>query len=483
MRIWTKVLLAAGAVIAIFTSIGAYLVHSAFDDYMVHETRKRQLSVTRSLATTVANSIVSDDRLDIRNSLDDLLETEPDVVYAFVTGLDGLPLAHTFTGGFPPGLDRANRLKAGSASNVRLLDAGAQLVQDFAYRPFKDVPAEVHVGFDTRAQDSLLTSSRRNAIMIGLAFFLVTTGLVYALDSRITRPLERMSAAVSETHAGRLGGPLEVTSNDEVGRLSEAFNDMQRRLHEQFSEIEAARKASRNLAQKVLSAQEQERSRVAAEVHDSLLQHMVALNYHIEGLDLESPQVDDGTAEQLKRFARLLKSTISAGRELVESLRPPLLEVMGLGAAVRDLLTGSCDRAGVKCEFHSDKLPTMDPALEIAAYRVVQEAVNNALRHAEPRLVQVGLRLDDGSLTATVCDDGRGFDLEDRARAAASSSHLGLESMRERAETLGGNLTVATSREHGTVVTVAFPLFPAPRGVAESEAAKATHRKGEALRG
>jgi signal transduction histidine kinase len=151
-------------------------------------------------------------------------------------------------------------------------------------------------------------------------------------------------------------------------------------------------------------------------------------------------------------------------RAIATRLRPTVLDDLGLEAALRSHLDRIRARAAV--ELAADvrlPQPRLDPAVETACFRIVQEAVTNALRHAHATAVRVGLVVENGELALSVRDDGGGFDLIAAGRRAARGESAGLSGMEERARLAGGRLEVETAPGRGTEVRATFPLATAAR--------------------
>ena len=214
----------------------------------------------------------------------------------------------------------------------------------------------------------------------------------------------------------------------------------------------AQRDRLRALAEGTLHAREEEARRIAHELHDEAGQLLASVHIAQDGL---AQQVPDRAAT-IHAVHDLLDRIEGQLRRLSRELRPTILDDLGLAPALEWLAQGMSERAGipVRVEATAARLP---PMVETALYRVVQEALTNALRHAKPSKVEVVVREDAGWVEALVRDDGQGFDLA-AALAARGARGLGLIGMRERAETLGGEVRIVSSPEAGTRVSIRVPL-------------------------
>src|SRR5262249_38929308 len=152
-------------------------------------------------------------------------------------------------------------------------------------------------------------------------------------------------------------------------------------------------------------------------------------------------------------------------REIVLDLRPPMLDELGLIVALRGYAEGQSLRTGVTIAVESNfDAERLRPETAIAAFRIVQEAVHNALRHGEAKHITVSVRVDSSRLLLSVRDDGRGFDVDEALQRAATGHHLGLSGMRERVEALGGRLEMDSVPGHGAEIRASVPLTPEEAG-------------------
>jgi signal transduction histidine kinase len=242
---------------------------------------------------------------------------------------------------------------------------------------------------------------------------------------------------------------LEALQQEKQNALDEAHAS-QRALSETYDRL-------RTLTRRLEDAKEDERSNIARELHDEMGQALSATKINLKALGRlpEGPERGDRLADTLT----LVDGMIRHVRALSLDLRPPLLEELGLVASLRTYAEGQALRTGVEIavEANADGLDV--PAdIAIAAFRIVQESVNNVLRHANARRIIVSVRRDPDRLSLSVADDGGGFDLAEALSRAARGGHLGLLGMRERVEALGGTFEVESVPQQGTEVRASVPL-------------------------
>jgi signal transduction histidine kinase len=219
-----------------------------------------------------------------------------------------------------------------------------------------------------------------------------------------------------------------------------------------FEQMQASTARMQSLAHRLVEAQENERRHIARELHDEAGQALVSLRY---GLRLLEKEIDAGAAVggRLTELVQTTDSVIDGLHRLAADLRPASLDHLGLEAALRQLSRSAATGLTVRFKARGlagERLPAM---METALYRVVQEAMTNVVRHAQATRVDVLAQRRGERVLVMVEDDGVGFELGQ----ARSGDHFGLLGMRERAEALGGTLTVESSPGAGTTVVVEVP--------------------------
>lgn len=211
------------------------------------------------------------------------------------------------------------------------------------------------------------------------------------------------------------------------------------------------------LLRQTFEAQEQERARVARDLHDGIGQHLTALLVGLRNIETaDSVEQASARARDLRELAALAHGEV---RRLAWGLRPALLEELGLVPSLErlcdDFRRAHATSAVFRCNATTDA--RFDPAIETALYRIAQEALTNVARHANAGAVEVGLTHDDRTITLSIRDDGRGFDMGEPAARDRNRRGFGLGSIRERVRMLGGELAVSTSPGRGTKLEVRVP--------------------------
>ena len=214
----------------------------------------------------------------------------------------------------------------------------------------------------------------------------------------------------------------------------------------------------KKLTQRVLDAQEEERGRVARELHDGISQILVGIRYTLDNARRKLERGDTNAAEPLRKGIERLGEAISEVRRISRDLRPGVLDDLGLGPAIKTLVDEFAARTGIACTFNTVVFRNrLDEEAKIALYRIAQEALTNIERHASATQVEIDLRGHRRGATLFLRDDGRGLDLPGLSRRAAGSG-LGLRNMQERMEQLGGTFILRQAPGSGTIIEATVPL-------------------------
>jgi len=292
------------------------------------------------------------------------------------------------------------------------------------------------------ALEKRLTVVMALAAVLGMA-------LAWRLARVLTQPLHEVVTGTKRIQNGDLQCRLPVRAGDEIGELAVAFNNMAAALQQK----EVARQ---KLLRQAIAAGEEERKRLARELHDETGQLLTAL---IAGLGaLEARATDAGQRAALVGLRELAAQTLGDIHDVSRTLRPAALDDLGLVAVVEKHCAMVAERFGKPVVFDHDgwdEGSRLSSEIETSLYRIVQEALTNAVRHANARRIQVLLERRPGKALVVVEDDGRGFDAGQRELGGDKLGLLGIE---ERAALLGGEACLESAPGGGTRLFVEVPV-------------------------
>ncbi|MES2298696.1 MAG: ATP-binding protein [Pseudomonadota bacterium] len=316
-------------------------------------------------------------------------------------------------------------------------------------------------------------------LAIAALALLVSGILAFILARSLTKPLHSSIGALRAIRGGNYVVELAVTTGGEVGELQASIKEMSISLNQSKQDLEnkvaertkdllesrnEALKADsdkRKLIQKVNSIVEDERKSIAIEIHDELNASLIAARLESQSIlqlanqVTPAPQIEE-IKQKSQAITKLTLDLYASGRRLVRRLRPEVLDMLGLHGAVEEMIR-HYDASHPECrfEFHSEgDFAGLESELAISAYRIVQEALSNVIKHAVATRVQVSLICseDDQELHIDIADDGAGFDME------VAPAGIGIIGMRERVYAFNGKIELNSEPERGTVVAITLPL-------------------------
>ena len=263
---------------------------------------------------------------------------------------------------------------------------------------------------------------------------------------QIVRPLQQLAANTTALGRGEFDAIAEP-----VGGIAE-IRLLQGQLASMARRLQMAQQGLRDYLGALTAGQEEERRRLARELHDDTLQALIALHQRIQLA--QQTAADETTAARLVEMATMTNETMAELRRLARDLRPSYLDDLGLAPALELLARDATATLGLPVRFASEGVVRrLSPAAELAFYRIAQEGLRNVGRHARAGTATVTLKFDAAAVTLTTADDGVGFDAAQRPAELAAGGHFGLLGAAERAEAVGARLTVDSAAGQGTRLT------------------------------
>jgi signal transduction histidine kinase len=308
-------------------------------------------------------------------------------------------------------------------------------------------------------------------LVLTVVGFLTTLAVAWITTRRVVKPTQQLTAVAQHMARGDLEHPIHVTARDEVGQLAQSLESMRQQLRSAYQQLEDTNKTLElqvrertarlgELLTKIISAQEEERARLARELHDETAQTLgalaIAMDRARDSLDAaQQPEV----AVRLQEARALAASLLEEIRRLILDLRPMALDDFGLAPAIRWYAETHLEEAGVAASVEVDQPSKRLPKhLEVSLFRMVQEAVNNIVRHADARHARIGLAFQDSVATVRVSDDGRGFEADAVLGLAVPARSFGLLGMQERVRLLNGQISIHSRPGEGTVIAIEIPI-------------------------
>jgi signal transduction histidine kinase len=449
---------------------GVYAHQRAMRDFVA----ERDLALARLTARIVedglAHGVIGADGSELATWMLPLVGGQPEAATLFVVDGQGRVLAHpdpqrvgTDLAG-QPGMAEALRQRPspGSAGSA-IVPGGAEGPVLVAFNPVggTDWVVLVHEPVQGLIGPILRLSSLAPIVAAGAG---ILSLLVLTFGWRtIVRPLQGLVQAAEQVSWGDYSA---ISTSPSAGRLVggvQEVRDLRQALADMVERIQGYEAGMRDYLGAVTRGQEAERARLARELHDGPVQELIALGQRAE---MAQRLVERGESERAQALLEELRDseleTVEELRRIIGALRPVYLEDLGFLPALEMLVQEAAGRTTARVGLEkAGPVRRFGPEVELAAYRIAQAALNNAIQHAQAQHIVVRVHSDSEALSLSVTDDGVGFELPSRPDVLTQAGHFGLVGMQERATRLGGSLQIHASPEEGTQITIRLPDRPA----------------------
>ncbi|RMF90877.1 MAG: HAMP domain-containing protein [Nitrospinota bacterium] len=356
-----------------------------------------------------------------------------------------------------------------------------------AFAPLRVAPWGVSIRQAEKEALASVLLIRQRLFLIGTLTVLLSLLFAWGVARSVTRPLGVLTQAAQRIAQGNLDEPIPALGEDEIGRLAYTFDqmrlalqdslatiaegkrDLEKRVQERtqelerlYRELQSKEEIRGELLKKVITAQEEERKRIARELHDETSQALATLLVSLETGVATAP---DRLKEHLYRMKEMVDRTLDSVHRLIFDLRPSLLDDLGLSSALRWSAERHLESLGIDLSFTVTGVERrLPPEVETTLFRIGQEAISNIARHADAESVRVVIAFNEKSVCLQIEDDGKGFEPEQVVQAGQGGQGLGILGMQERAALLEGNLVIQSAPGRGTRVHVEVPLREGRKG-------------------
>ena len=335
----------------------------------------------------------------------------------------------------------------GESGTIYMNDTGEEHV--IAFSPITPVGWALVIEEPWRAvTDPLLRATEMAPLILIPVLVIALIALGFGIR-QVVQPLQSL-----EKKATELGWGDFAAIEKPVGGINE-IQRLQTELIHMARKVQLAQQSLRGYLSAVTTGQEDERRRLARDLHDDTIQSLIALNQQIQLAQMST--VNDGNTARLATMQQMAEQIVADLRRLTRDLRPIYLEDLGLIPALDMLVRDMRQTTNVSLRF--DKVGQerrLPPNVELALYRIAQEGLSNVIRHAQADQARVSLQFTAGKVTITIQDDGQGFVVPESPAEMAPAGHFGLLGVQERAETIGARLHIKSALGEGTVLQVCF---------------------------
>ncbi len=311
--------------------------------------------------------------------------------------------------------------------------------------------------------------------LLGIIALVTCFILALGMSRSIVKPVQQLISATDQIARGNLAVPVAVESTNEIHTLSQHFDEMrtklaaslksiqrqneelEQRVRLRTRELEEKSVINARLLRRLITSQEDERKRIARELHDDSLQTLAAILMNIEMCRLHPEFV---TSEKVGVIKETVAQVISDMTKVIQNLRPTVLDDLGFESGLVWLMERNLREKGIECFINMRDLDEdrLSPEAQITLFRVFQEATTNIARHAAAHNVFIHVRTDERSFTMSIEDDGNGFDTTTVFEDTMTGRGLGILGMKERIAEVGGRLTICSIPDQGTMLLCTVPL-------------------------
>ncbi|MDO8716461.1 MAG: histidine kinase [Dehalococcoidales bacterium] len=480
---WRRVLFGAGAVsiqvkitgivamgIIVSFAILVWLFYQDTTNVLRNQLQQHGIAISTTLAKYSGDLVLSENLSSLYQLVNNVREADKGVVYVVVLNTSGDVLVQTFDEGFPVELLGRSQVLPGEPYHIKVFQAGRDTIYDVAVLIPGDKAGIIRLGLSEASINAVLKEDLLQLVFwpglictlwlfVAYGFSLILTGPAYRL-LETTRGLGQR---------GSLQQPVTDDEKHKIGDSSDngfhmTFDEMGKELKRReiirlqlIGEINHGEEIRQQLLNKVINAQEEERKRIARELHDQTAQSLTSLMVGLKVLQTHSsPEIQKSIAD----LNQITNKTLADIHNLAIELRPSSLDDLGLIAALRQYTKEYAGKFGVEVGFQSNGLEEkrLSPIIEITLYRIVQEALTNVVKHGMAKNVSVLIATRGSSIIAIVEDDGKGFDVDAVFSSRKTEQRLGLYGMQERASVIGGVLTIESTPGVGTTIFIEVPL-------------------------
>ncbi len=339
-----------------------------------------------------------------------------------------------------------------------------------AYYPLASMPGGIVVEQPEDKALALPQDMQKTVLIFGLGALVVGSGAAWLHARSVVRPIQQLTRASDRIATGELDEPLTGSRGDEIGLLASRFEQMrvklkaaqeesrrwteelEKRVRERTRELETLSRSRAELLGKIITAQEEERLRISRELHDETAQELVHLVRRLEAM---GESVGPAFATPIEELQRMTRNTLRSVRRFSHDLRPAVLDDLGLVAAIEMVVedTSSLLSEGAQLKVVGEPR-RLDRSVELALFRIAQEALRNVEKHSRATSATVELKFQSHEVHLSVSDNGQGFSSLRNLSQLAGRGSLGLLGMKERAELVGGSFELHSSPGKGTQLAV-----------------------------
>lgn len=434
-----------------FISVTNILMYKTLSDQL----ERNGIETLYALLNKIEESIIMQNKLELFYVLENTKKNKREIIYLLL--LDKYKNVKIIVPEMRITKDFINaNMPDNNKENIKVIKTEKGLIHDIAIPIMGGELGVLRCGLSEKGITKLITNNIiKSAIYI---FFILIIGIILAIRviRLIYRPIKNLNNAVNEIAKGNFKIRLKPWALDEIGKLTQAYNKMAESLQKASGELKRKENLRQNLIKRIILAQEEERMRIARELHDSIGQLFSSLKLNLKSLELKLK--NKRYNRRIQYLYTLIDKLLDEIYSLIYELRPENLSDFGIIKTVENYIREYEKKIKIKTEFKTNirKNLKLKFPVEINIYRIIQEALTNIQRHSKAKNVRIEFLKDKNNLLLNIQDDGIGFDIGKMFESAKKP--LGVMGMNERTEILGGDFKIFSENKKGTRICIKLPI-------------------------
>jgi signal transduction histidine kinase len=438
-----------------------YFLLSFYNGEISHDSEYMSMVIGRRISEDSANFIAGMKYNKLKILFKKEIKYNKNILYIFYRNKNGGVIAYAFHKGFYGNIVKNMLLLNNKRNRISVVKYNNDLygkIMDVSFPASKGELGVVRVGISlNRMKNSFFKEESplflKNIIIILILIFIFIYLIFKIIAWWFLTPVVKLQKAVEKIKSGNYDIKITAKGDDEIGKLTNSFSEMALILKEAEHERIKNEDLRNDFIKKIIDAQEDERKKISRNLHDSFGQFLSSLKIRLRILD------DCGDAGEIKSKIRQIRDDLTEGinliHDMVKNLRPSMLDEVGLINAVKQYIADIVkNNQPMKIDFYPVNFDdsALDKNLEVNIYRIIQESILNVISHAYANSITIILERFEGKIRGIIEDNGKGFGC-----CGEDCEHLGIDGMKERAKLFGGELTVESEKNLGTIVKFYIP--------------------------
>ncbi|MEO1785130.1 sensor histidine kinase [Thermodesulfobium sp. 4217-1] len=428
---------------------------------LLENLNKRMQTTCSDIEYSIIDSIATNNSIEANRILKNIKQQNKEVVYVYIQRPFGRVLASTFEEGVPADLISLNN---SNDRLVRSFNTKNGLIYDLNYPLLGGGFGTIHIGYSPMLIIDRINGLVLQFLLFGFIVIIVSLLFFLFLTQSIVDNINKLIHLAKRVSVGDFDSRVNIKSKDELENLAQSLNSMandlkmhkiERLKMEERLKKEEEEEKRRELLRREISSLEKERKRISMEIHDGVMQTLASGQINLFHV-ISNKDIPENLRERLRISYSIFKDATNDLRSLTVNLRPRMLEEVGLKRSVETLLERAQQNGSLDIEFTYDVNSKLHDYIELSLFRIVQEAINNVIKHANASLISITIKEIDDKIELVIEDNGTGFEINYKDKKYINS--YGLIDMKERAESLGGSLNIERKGEGGTKIYANIPF-------------------------